>query len=64
MENMKDATKVIVASRISTVLKADQIIYIDEGKIIAHGTHKELYNTNESYRQLVLTQITEKEATL
>lgn len=63
MENMKDTTKVIVASRISTVLNADNILFIDEGKIIAQGTHKELYKTNEAYKELVLTQITEKEAT-
>lgn len=64
MENMKDSTKIIVASRISTVLNADMIIYINEGKIVAKGTHKKLYNSNKSYKQLVLTQITEKEAIL
>ena len=64
MENMKDSTKIIVASRISTVLNADMIIYIYEGKIVAKGTHKKLYNSNKSYKQLVLTQITEKEAIL
>lgn len=63
MEKMKDSTKIIVASRISTVLNADNILFIDEGKIIAQGTHKELYKNNEAYKELVLTQITEKEAT-
>lgn len=63
MEEMKDTTKIIVASRISTVLNADNILFIDEGKIVAEGNHKELYRTNEAYKELVLTQITEKEAT-
>ncbi len=62
MEHMKDTTKIIVASRISTVLNADNILFIDEGKIVAQGTHKDLYKTNRAYKELVLTQITEKEA--
>lgn len=62
MEQMKDATKIIVASRISTVLNSDNILFIDEGKIVAQGNHSELYKTNVQYRELVLTQITEKEA--
>lgn len=61
-ENMKEATVVIVAQRVSTVLNADKILFIDEGKIIAQGTHEELYRTCEAYKEVVLSQITEEEA--
>lgn len=61
-ENVNSATVVIVAQRVSTVLNADKILFIDEGKIIAQGTHKELYNSCEEYREVVLSQITEEEA--
>ncbi|MDD3304316.1 MAG: ABC transporter ATP-binding protein [Clostridia bacterium] len=61
-ENVKGATIVIVAQRVSTVLNADKILFIDEGKIIAQGTHKELYNSCEEYKEVVLSQITEEEA--
>ncbi len=61
-KNTKESTKIIVAQRVSTVLNADKIIYIEEGKILAIGTHKELYNTCEEYREVVLSQITKEEA--
>ena len=61
-ENMKGATVVIVAQRVSTVLNADKILFIDEGKIIAQGTHKELYKSCPEYKEVVLSQITEEEA--
>lgn len=61
-ENMQDATVVIVAQRVSTVLNADKILFIDEGKIIAQGTHLELYNSCKEYKEVVLSQITEEEA--
>lgn len=61
-ENMKDSTVVIVAQRVSTVLNADKILFIDDGKIIAQGTHSELYNSCEEYKEVVLSQITEEEA--
>lgn len=61
-QKMKDATVVIVAQRVSTVLNADKILFIDEGKIIAQGTHSELYNSCEEYKEVVLSQITEEEA--
>ena len=59
---MKSATVVIVAQRVSTVLNADKILFIDEGKIIAQGTHKELYESCPEYKEVVLSQITEEEA--
>lgn len=61
-KNMRDATVVIVAQRVSTVLDADKILFIDDGKIIAQGTHEELYNNCEEYKNVVLSQITEEEA--
>lgn len=61
-ENMKDATVVIVAQRVSTVLNADKILFIDDGKIIAQGTHSQLYKSCEEYKEVVLSQITEEEA--
>ncbi|MDO4283288.1 MAG: ABC transporter ATP-binding protein [Clostridia bacterium] len=61
-ENMKEATVIIVAQRVSTVLNADKILFIDDGKIIAQGTHEELYQSCEEYKNVVLSQITEEEA--
>lgn len=58
----KGATKVIVAQRVSTVMNADKILLIDDGKILAQGTHKELFNNCKEYKELVLSQITEEEA--
>ena len=60
--NMKEATVVIVAQRVSTVLNADKILFIDNGEIIAQGTHQELYESCPEYRDVVLSQITEEEA--
>lgn len=62
-ENMMDATVVIVAQRVSTVLNADKILFLDDGKIIAQGTHEELYRSCKEYKNVVLSQITEEEAT-
>lgn len=57
----KDKTVIIVAQRISTILNADQIIVLDEGKIVGKGTHKELMENNETYRQIALSQLSEEE---
>ncbi|MNP06280.1 putative multidrug export ATP-binding/permease protein [compost metagenome] len=56
------ATVIIVAQRISTIINADNIIFIDEGKIIAQGKHHELFETCEPYKEIVMSQITEEEA--
>ena len=61
-EYAKDATKVIVAQRVSTVMNADKIILIDDGEIIGIGNHKELYKNNEVYKEIVESQISKKEA--
>ena len=57
----KDKTVIIVAQRINTVLNADQIITIDDGKIVGKGTHEELMENCEIYRQIALSQLSEDE---
>ena len=57
----KDKTVIIVAQRISTILNADQIIVLEEGKIVGIGRHEELLKTNETYRQIAYSQLSEKE---
>ena len=57
-----DATVVIVAQRVSTIRHADQIVVLDEGTVVATGTHGELMGTDETYREIVLSQLTEQEA--
>ncbi|QQZ09679.1 ABC transporter ATP-binding protein [Heyndrickxia vini] len=55
------ATVILVAQRVSTVIDADQIIVLDKGKIAGIGTHKELLETNEVYREIVESQLSEEE---
>ncbi|QMU68185.1 ABC transporter ATP-binding protein [Streptacidiphilus sp. P02-A3a] len=57
-----EATVVIVAQRVSTIRDADRIIVLDEGSVVGTGTHHELMDTNETYREIVLSQLTEAEA--
>ena len=57
----EDTTTLIVAQRISTILHADQIIVLDDGKIAGKGTHKELMENCEVYRQIAKSQLSEKE---
>jgi ATP-binding cassette subfamily B protein len=56
------ATVVIVAQRVSTIRDADRIIVLDEGRVVGTGTHQELMDDNETYREIVLSQLTEAEA--
>ena len=56
-----DTTTLIVAQRISTILHADLIIVLDDGKIAGKGTHKELMENCEVYRQIAKSQLSEKE---
>jgi ATP-binding cassette, subfamily B, multidrug efflux pump len=56
------ATMIIVAQRVSTIRQADQILVLDEGRIVAAGTHDELMDSSETYREIVLSQLTEQEA--
>lgn len=60
-ENIKDATMIIVAQRISTIKDANQIIVLDEGKIVGKGTHKELLDSCEVYKQIALSQLSKEE---
>ena len=57
----KESTVFIVAQRISTVLNADQIIVLDEGKIVGLGKHKDLMKNCEVYKEIALSQVTEEE---
>jgi ATP-binding cassette subfamily B protein len=57
-----DATVIIVAQRIGTILNADQIIVMDAGRIVGSGTHRELLEANETYREIVYSQLSEAEA--
>ncbi|WP_328648090.1 ABC transporter ATP-binding protein [Amycolatopsis sp. NBC_00348] len=57
-----EATVVIVAQRVSTIRGADRIIVLDEGRVVGTGTHHELMDGNETYREIVLSQLTEQEA--
>ena len=57
----KDATVLIVAQRISTILHADQIVVIDEGKVVGIGTHNELMKNCEVYKQIALSQLSKEE---
>ncbi|WP_409179914.1 ABC transporter ATP-binding protein [Amycolatopsis sp. VS8301801F10] len=61
-EEIRDATVVIVAQRVSTIRGADRIIVLDDGRVVGTGTHHELMDTNETYREIVLSQLTEQEA--
>ncbi len=57
----KDKTVIIVAQRISTIMNADQIIVLDEGRIVGKGTHEELMKTCETYQQIALSQLSKEE---
>ncbi|MFB9926225.1 ABC transporter ATP-binding protein [Amycolatopsis halotolerans] len=61
-DEIRDATVVIVAQRVSTIRGADRIIVLDDGRVVGTGTHHELMDTNETYREIVLSQLTEQEA--
>lgn len=60
-DKIKDATVVIVAQRVSTILHADQILVLDEGKIVGKGTHEELLKNCEEYLQIAKSQLSAKE---
>ena len=57
----KDATSLIVAQRVGTIMNADKIIVLDNGKTVGEGTHKELLKNCEVYRQIALSQLSEEE---
>ena len=57
----QDKTLIIVAQRINTILNADQIIVLEDGKVVGKGTHEELLKNNETYKQIALSQLSEEE---
>jgi ATP-binding cassette subfamily B protein len=56
-----DATVLIVAQRVSTIMDADRIVVLDAGKVVGIGTHAELMETCETYREIVYSQLTQEE---
>ncbi len=60
-DEMKDTTCLIVAQRIGTIMDADKIIVLDEGKAVGYGTHEELLKTCDVYKEIALSQLSEEE---
>lgn len=60
-KEMTDTTKLIVAQRISTIMDADQIIVLEQGKIVGQGTHNELLKTNTIYQEIAYSQLSQEE---
>jgi ATP-binding cassette subfamily B protein len=61
-EELHDTTVIIVAQRVATIMRADRIIVLDSGRIVGIGTHRELLESNETYREIVYSQLSESEA--
>ncbi|MFD1544268.1 ABC transporter ATP-binding protein [Nonomuraea guangzhouensis] len=61
-EKITDATIVIVAQRVNTIRDADRILVLDDGRVVGSGTHTELMTSCPTYREIVLSQLTEQEA--
>lgn len=60
-EQTKESTVIIVAQRVSTIMHADQILVLDEGSLVGCGTHKELFETCDVYREIVQSQLSKEE---
>ena len=58
---MGGKTAVIVAQRISTVLNADQIVVLDDGRVVGAGTHEQLMESCQEYREIAMSQLSEEE---
>jgi ATP-binding cassette subfamily B protein len=61
-KDVADATVIVVAQRVSSIVDADQILVLDDGRIIASGTHKQLLESSDTYREIVSTQLRVEEA--
>jgi len=59
--NTAGATMVIIAQRVSSIVDADQILVLDDGRIVAQGTHQELLETSDTYREIVSSQLAAEE---
>ncbi len=62
VDELSHATVLIVAQRVATIMRADRIVVLDDGRIVGIGTHRELLETNETYREIVFSQLSESEA--
>ena len=60
-ENAKDATLIIVAQRVGTIMNADRIVVLDDGRMVGVGTHEELMRSCEVYKQIALSQLSEED---
>ena len=60
-EKVKDATNIIVAQRIGTIINADRIVVLEKGKVVGKGTHKELLKKCKVYKEIALSQLSRKE---
>lgn len=60
-KSQAEATKIIVAQRIGTIMDADEILYLEDGKVVGQGTHSQLLETCLPYRQLALSQLSKEE---
>ncbi|GAB4114734.1 MAG: ABC transporter ATP-binding protein [Candidatus Caldatribacteriota bacterium] len=60
-KEIKNATALIIAQRVTTIMDADQIIVLDEGRIVGRGKHRELIKTCQVYREIVASQLSEEE---
>jgi ATP-binding cassette subfamily B protein len=61
-DELQDTTVIIVAQRVATIMRADRIIVLDSGRIVGIGTHRELLESNETYQEIVYSQLSESEA--
>ncbi|WP_020075217.1 ABC transporter ATP-binding protein [Cryocola sp. 340MFSha3.1] len=60
--DVTDATRIVVAQRVSTIVDADQIIVLDDGRVVGRGTHDELLESNETYAEIVSSQLAAQDA--
>ena len=60
-EKLKGVTRIIVAQRISTIVRADQIVVLDDGKIAGKGTHQKLMETCRVYKEIAESQLSKRE---
>src|SRR5690606_26970535 len=61
-KDVADATVIVVAQRVSSIVDADQILVLDDGRIIASGTRRQLLESSDTYREIVSTQLRVEEA--